>query len=122
MNIGDAFINVDPGSLSHLWVIIAKAAEHVAIVNFNSRPSFSPDDTCIINEGEHPFVVRDTIVNYRLATLVVDAVLESAKAHGYIDMQDAVSDELLRRIQEGALSSPYTPQKIQTAVTTELGQ
>lgn len=122
MNVGDAFVNVDPGSLTHLWIVIAKSSDSVVIVNFTTKPSFSHDDTCTVTKGEHPFVVHETIVNYRQSQVVDDAVLEGAKAHGYIEMRDAVSPGLLRRIQEGAIASPYAPQKVQSAVQAALAK
>lgn len=116
MEVGDAFLKVDPEKSDHLWVVIAKSPGAVAVVNFTSRTSFSPDDTCIIAKGEHPLIAHDTIVYYQKALFVDEAALESVKGPGLVEMQDRVDDGLLRRIQEGALKSPYTPQDIQAAV------
>ena len=121
MQPGDTFLfNLDPGEMRHLWIVIAKQSGQVAIVNFTSKTPDSMDDSCIITADEHPFVVRDTVVNYRLGKMGDDSALEGAKAHGLLEIQEPVSPEILRRIQEGALASPYAAQKIQQTVQAEL--
>lgn len=91
----------------------------VGIVNLTTR---NPpcDDSCVITEGEHPFVEHESIIHYRQGQLVEDQVLEDAKQHGYIEMRQPFSRGLLRRVQEGALASRYTQQGIQEAVRSTL--
>jgi hypothetical protein len=122
LEVGDAFVNVDPGSPSHLWVVIAKSSDDVAIVNFTSKTSLSADESCVITKGEHSFVAHDTIVLYRAAKMPKGAVLDSARDHKYLEMYDRVSPALLLRIQQGALTSPFCPMKIQAAVRKMLGR
>lgn len=124
MNVGDAFVNVNPDTPSHLWIVItaptAEAAE-VGIVNLTSR---NPpcDDTCIVTHEEHPFVHHDSIIEYRRGKLVANHVLDSAYDHGYLRMHQRASPELLRRIQEGALTSRHTKQALQAAVRATLNR
>jgi hypothetical protein len=123
LDLGEAFfLNVDPGEVRHLWVVIARAADDAAIVNFTTRTPSSPDESCIVAAGEHPFVVHDTVVNYAAGKLIGHAELEGARAHRLLEVHpDRVSPELLLRIQEAALASPYTARKVKAAVRRTLG-
>lgn len=106
----------------HLWVVIAKDSGNVAIVNLTSKTAFSSDESCIINPGDHPFVTRETVINYRLGKYDDEAKLDAARDHGYLALQEPMPTAVLRRIQEGALVSLYASQKLQAAVAKQLGQ
>jgi len=122
MNLADTFINVNPGSPDHLWVVITRPTTQgeIAMVNFATRRP-PCDDSCIIAVGEHPFVTSETIILYSRGQMTTDAFLEHAKQHFIIQERSPVSDALLERIQLGALDSTYTKQAIQNAVLETLG-
>ena len=123
MNLADTFVNLNPGSPSHLWVVITRPTTQgeIAIVNFTTKRQ-SSDDSCVVSVDEHPFVQTETVVAYRFGQIVKDRVLDSGRQHGYLRTHQPVSSELLRRIQQGALASPYTMQAIQDAVRATVGR
>lgn len=96
----------------HLHIIITDPedddAKAVAVVNFTSHEP-NKDQTCVVERGEHPDIVKKTVVAYKFAQILVlgdqdDFVRQSTK-------RADVSDDLLARIQEGT-DSDYTPQKV----------
>ncbi len=75
--------------------------------NLTSR-DWDSDQTCVIRVGEHPYVVRDSVIAYRFGELltphhIARLQLLAPKEHG------PVSPQLLLRIQEGAIKSDQTP-------------
>ena len=102
----------------HLYFVISVPTlfAQVAIANFTTRRD--PCDTaCIVRRGEHPFVQRETIVAYDRSRLVdVDEFQKRVDAGIYRLRTDSLSQELLLRIQNGALASAHTAGKVQDAV------
>ena len=120
MNVGDTFFNINVGTLNHLWVVIARSNDgQLAIVNLTTRRDDS-DETCLISQGEHPFVKHDTAVHYSMGQLVEESVLETLQEHKHLQMRVPASSELLHRIQQGALDSKFTKQAIQELVRKAL--
>jgi len=111
MKIGDTFLGALPGETRHLWVVITTPNDQneVVIVNLTSRPC---DETCRIQAGEHPFVKKPTVVRYQDARLCSISLLEIACKKNLFLAHQPVSEDLLRRIQEGALKSEFTPGKV----------
>jgi hypothetical protein len=113
MKLGETYrLKVDA---AHLWVVITTpdVGGSVVIVNLTSY-AVGCDATCLVNVGEHPFVVRQTVVGYKWAR-VADPAMQ-AKFKSQADSYDPVSMSLLKRIQQGALTSDLTPQKVQKLV------
>ena len=115
LTIGSAFVNQNPSSPEHLWIVVAVTKEGNAVI-FNvttTRPGC--DATCPIVVGDHPFVKHDSVIAYGRGQLVTPetfAVLQKAGC----SMERAASVELVNRIREGAMKSPFTPQRLQVAI------
>ena len=118
--LGEAFINLNPTSESHLWVVSsAPTEEGVVIFNFTkAKPGF--DSTCTIYPEEHPFVTEPTIVFYRKGRLLTPAAEETMRNMNCFVMKEPVTPALLRKIQLGALASRYTTLKYQRLVELSL--
>ena len=120
MNVGDTFRGCLKDEIAHVWVIITSPnhAGEIVMVNFSSyrKDSFELDDTCVEEPGEHPLVTRKTIVRYQSAQVKPILPIEQALKKGLIEQAPPVSPNLLKRIQQGALSSPWTPRKVVTEV------
>ena len=123
MKLGDTFLNLNPDSPEHLWIVVSHPTESgdVAIVNLTTR-RLDSDDTCVVYPGEHPFVQHESVVAYDRAQLVQQQLLTSLEQRGYSRRMQQVSDSLLERIQQGALDSDFTPQKIQAAVRNTVAE
>ena len=111
MQEGHAFIFY--GSLDdHLWVVISDplldAAQPVVIVSLTSYRD-DKDQTCILQPGEHPFIVKPTLVYYEDAREIPNAHLEGLANEGKLVRQDNVTPQLLGKIRKGAAESKRIP-------------
>lgn len=101
--------------LRHLYVVIShceEVTEKVLLVNFTTyKPNVGQEELCIIEPGEHPFVVRTTVVNYSDALEPITNDIHTAAATSVIRQMEKITPELLTRIQEGAKASKALPKK-----------
>lgn len=111
MDVGDTFLVPDAFG-THLNVVIAILDDgsviHCHLTTFNRHS----DTTCIIEAGEHSFVVHRTAVRYDQAQICCDGMQMEALERSIEKRFEPVNIELLRRIKEGALASPQTPGKV----------
>ena len=108
------FISNSQRAPNHLWVVATDPSgdpPQVVIVSFTTKRSGS-DLTVVVQAGGHPFVVRETVINYTDARLVHVRQLEAIVAGGVTNFHADCSEELLGRIQEGIVTSPFTPRFI----------
>lgn len=122
MNLGQTFIPALPQGDGHLWVVISDPTpqSRIAIVNFTTkRPGC--DESCIVQPGEHPFFVRESVVFYARSRLQDVDSLERHLSIGNYQPREPVSTSLLRRVQDGALASPFTSGVVQISVRATLG-
>lgn len=115
--IGAAFKNTDNATPDHLWVVCSKPTtdSRVAVLNLTSFRD-GCDGTCRISAGEHPFVVKETIVAYQHHAMMTREAFDILVSRGWYHPWPDLSAGLLRRIQEGALSSKYLPEKEKVAI------
>jgi hypothetical protein len=115
MKPGDAFILPDAFG-KHLNVVLAVTKDgSVVHCHFTTRHRRS-DPTCIIQPGEHPFIVRETAVRYDQAQICEAGPALEALERSIERKFEPLSAELLTRVRKGALDSPQTPDKIKTAL------
>jgi hypothetical protein len=98
------------GRGSHLWVVVSDPAadpDHVVIVNMTTDRGI--DRSCILNAGDHPFVVRQTCMRYDMARIVKNSELERFASSSTITVHERVSEEVLARIRQGAAASSQIP-------------
>ncbi len=121
---GDAAQDTDSGN--HFWFVLSapSPAGTIAIASFMThRPRIGGHDaSCLIVEvGEHPFVRRQTCVAYRHARMIPETQFETDLRSGERTRWDPLSPELLRRIQEGALTTPQKiPKRVVAAIVATL--
>jgi hypothetical protein len=87
----------------------------IVIVNFTTRRAGS-DDSCIVQAGEHEFLSRESVVVYRRAQMTENQRALDMLHSSILRQLAPVSEDLLRRIQAGALASQFTPEKIKIAL------
>lgn len=122
MNVGDTFLSPSPSSpdIRHLYVVItAVRGGRFAVVNITSQ-SPEKEQTCILQQGDHPFLRHESVVNYGDARFFEQHLVQHATAAGLIAPQERIDAKLLERIQKGALASLHTELGIQAAVRVEL--
>jgi hypothetical protein len=118
LTIGDTVLLPKPGhEKEHLWALITAPdpeSGDAVMVNLTTQRPHS-DTTMIIQPGEHPFVDRPTVVFYADARMVNVNTLDEGVRQNFVHQHDALSKELLQRIQDGLLASKFTPDKIKKA-------
>lgn len=95
-------------SIPHLWVILtghsSTDGKSVA-ANVTAFKNNQGDTTCVLEIGEHPRIVKRSVINYNDAQLVDESSLQRLEVFGYIVKREPASQSLLAKIQEGALKS-----------------
>lgn len=121
MTPGDTFVPIAPRGDGHLWVVISAPTpqNRLAIVNLTTRRP-PCDDSCILQARDHPFLRHESIVFYARARLADADILDGNLSGGLYSPRDPVTVGLLRRIQDGALVSPYTSGLVQACVRSTL--
>lgn len=111
MNAGDTLYVNNPGLQydSHLWVIISDPdidPHSVLIVNFTSWRA-DKDQACVVDKDDHPYIHHRTCVNYAGSKVQsVDDLGRLVKA-GTVSHREPASEELLRRMRDGAIESKF---------------
>ena len=117
MNLGDTFINLNPDSPEHLWVVASLPTPDGSLVILNltsHRPGC--DETCVVEPSEHPFVKHRSVVAYARGQCFPAHAVKYMQARKLYQPHQPVSAALLERIQRGALASEFTPQKLQAII------
>ena len=113
--LGDTFLEVASPD-SHLWIVLSCPCEnpgHVAIANITSwKDGKSLDSSCILKRGDHPFVKHKSHVSYRQACVTTVTNLKKGLHSAVLQSHRQVSEELLARVQAGALKSPFCQEGI----------
>jgi hypothetical protein len=124
LNAGETFHAQAPGSTRpHLYVAVtaANAEGNFVIANVTSQ-SESKDQSCIMNVGDHPFIRKESVINYAAARVTNEHAVSAAARRGIIRYDVPVTPAALARIQTGALSSPHTELGVKAAVRAALGE
>jgi hypothetical protein len=105
----------------HLFIALTGARSYqeidIAFVNLTSFGSSRGDDTTVVLEsGSHSFIQRKTVANYRDARIFKAEKVQDLVHRGLASFKEDFCDEVLERLQTGALRSKYTPLKIQLMV------
>jgi hypothetical protein len=117
MRLGSTFL------IEHLWIVVSlpTAESHVVLVSFTTR-RWNSDTSCVVQAGEHPWVKHETVVEYEKARVFDPPTQQKVLANKMLRPQADVSLTLLTRIQEGALRSDLTAQKIQKIIQWSMGE
>ncbi len=118
MDIGDAFLSVDPDIDDHLQIVISDPGRDptsIVIVSLTSYSKFEheiyKDKSCLLNPGDHPWINHPTCVSYRDGRVVSEEILDAASNNGLVTTEPAISDEILDRILQGAEQTEELPNK-----------
>jgi len=106
-NAGDTFRPADRKIDIHLWVVISDPLQDPAHILIVSMTTYKPykESACLLRSGEHRAISHDTCIAYDLAKVTSSAKLEEARDKGLLSPDVPVSEEVLRRIREGAALS-----------------
>lgn len=122
LGIGETFFTLENG-VKHLYVVILQL-EGGKVVLVNMTSSWS-DRSCEFEVGEHPFIEKNTVINYnnpltidveRQKQLRDERQKDRMRKPWMRRLTQLVPTHLIKRIQGGALTSKDTPRAIQTAI------
>lgn len=92
MTLGDTFVNLNPTSRSHLWVVISnETPEGWIIVNLTARRP-PCDDSCIVRPGDHLWVSHDSIVGYARAQVLSQIAVDAMNQLRCYDPSNALAE------------------------------
>lgn len=112
MQAGDTFVLIEKDIDEHLWVVISDPnlnEDQIVIVNLTTH-SVLKDQSCILKRGDHPFVKRKTIVNYRDAQITNKKDLDWWVKSEKLESRRRMNSKVLQRIRAGAAQSEWIPQ------------
>ena len=112
---GTLLIPSGPGETSHLFGIVTDrcaAGEHLLLSITSVRQGIRHDPTCIVSAGEHPFILHDSYVAYRLAVVQSGERLARMVEGWVYKPKEDLSEELCERMLEGVARSDFTPRRI----------
>lgn len=122
MKAGDVF-RLTKGADKHAKIIISDPENFPANVLFVGMTSWDPheDQSCILLKDEHSTcIIPRTCVTYsRGNAKASNADLDSMVKAGLIKVFEPVSDELLARIRQGAMTSQRTPKDFKTMLVEQ---
>jgi hypothetical protein len=106
MKQGDCFFNKEaPKVPSHPWVILSDPdvdPDNVLIVNLTDSKTHD-DHSCLLDSSDHPGVItKPSCVAYRFANVTSVSALEQAVASKLLYIKPPVSQQVLRKILNGA--------------------
>lgn len=108
---GSCFLLLEDSNVPHhLWIVltdpIGKAAEVLTVMLVTHKAH--SDDTVILVVGDHPFITRNTSVNYSTAQFrLVRLIIAEMHRHRCHLREDLAADQL-KRVQQGLIDSPRT--------------
>ncbi len=110
-----------PSYIPHLFIVVTppdfvlnssnQLIESVVVVNFTTKKP-GKDDTVVLTPQDHRFIRHETVVSYPDARFVKVSVIQEYMTQGQSTFDDDCADDLLEKIQDGLLASPFTPNKI----------
>jgi len=107
--------------LDHLWILLTDkdADGKILMVNVTSAKSYS-DRTTVLNEGDHPFITRESVVYYQDAQVTSIEHIEAAISASLATQQGDASKELIEKLRSGLLKSPQTKNKFKQYLKTQI--
>jgi len=96
----------------HLFVICTDELPDGNFLAFNlTSRDWDSDQTCVIQPSEHRYVSRPSVVAYKFGELLTPTHIDRLQMLAPQDY-GPVSPNLLQRIQQGALASQETPDRL----------
>ena len=113
LRVGSTFLAPTPEyETEHLYIIISIISSNTEALFVNITTKKAGKDTaCILRPGDHSFIRHDSIINYGDAKIALISKLKEAISMKVFTKLEPVSDDILKKIQEGALISSAFPQK-----------
>lgn len=108
---------------AHLWTVITTPDGHEGTFVMVNVTTFAAhkDTSCVLHAGDHPDIQHDSVIYYADARAwwnVGPNGHDYWTGQGQIEQRDPLNNAILRRIQDGALASPFFKRKFIPLVQT----
>jgi len=101
----------------HLWILLndpVEESEGIALVNLTEDTGVDPTIVLRPEDGVHPFIKKQTMVEYARPLIMKAQFLRNAIASGKASKHDQdCPPELLAKIRAGVFTSKFSPEKLQ---------
>src|SRR4029077_10979343 len=118
-------VKADPSATAnlHLWVVLTEpqAPDFQCVIVNLTRQQPRSDNTIVLRPGDYPYIKKDSVIRYGDALIVDARVLDGFLKKQTAKSLDRCSPNLLKRILDGAIASPFTPKKIADFCKKSLG-
>jgi hypothetical protein len=121
-SIGDSFrlrVDLEEG---HLWIVITEVSSEgkFIMVNLTTLDEDIEDTSCILCPGDHPYITHPSVISYKDTKEFDTSFYDRALAAGRIHSYDRFSQEIVRKIQQGALTSNFTKNRFRAVIQANL--
>lgn len=104
----------------HLFILLTDpipapdmGAKQVLLVGIATRNSNLPHDpTCLLYPGDHPFIIRESYVNYRFARIEEADKLATGVQKGMFVPKGTIDTGIFARVCQGLVDSRHTTPKV----------
>ena len=98
----------------HLWILVTDPVgpPPQTIIVAVSTKRFYKDSTVVLSPGDHPWVQHESVIFYDHALIPEVRHLNEAVRRRIAELHQPCTPDVLRRVQDGLLSSPRTPQRV----------
>lgn len=109
IRVGNTFLIRHPNfETMHLYIVIAIKNDKALLVNVTSNSS---DTTCLLTPKDHLFLQHNSYISYKDTMASDISVIDAAIRKNVIVPHSDVSPRVLRKIQNGAKTSPNLKQE-----------
>jgi len=122
MEIGDVYLPTNREIDDHPRIVISDPEQNpgqVVLVNFTGFEGEYRDHSCVLEVGEHPWLIKKTCISYKDASVVTQLVIDSLIENGKLKLLAPVSDAVLGKILAGADVSDYLPNKCRRILSNQ---
>jgi hypothetical protein len=120
MNAGDTFLMPDAIGM-HLYCVLAVLEDRSIIVCHLTTLRARTERTCILREGDHPFIDRDTAVHYTATHLCQAGEPLAAFERQIRKAYGPLKADVLDRMRKGAMASPNVADEIKSLLKPFVG-
>jgi mRNA-degrading endonuclease toxin of MazEF toxin-antitoxin module len=111
-------IQIDPSATPnlHLWIVVTEPQppDYQCVIVSVTTQKRNSDPTVILRPGDHPFVTRDSVIQYVDARFADARGLDELIEKRLAKVRDRCLPELLERIQAGIGISRFVSKKFVT--------
>jgi hypothetical protein len=108
---GSALLLRDPNRTKfHLWLVLTdpEGVDGLMVAVMICTMKAFADETVVLETGDHPFIKHQSCVAYSSAKYVKRSRIDVALRDRLCFLKESMSQPLLKRVQDGLLTSPYT--------------